>query len=660
MSYPTLSVRVAFASNPYDSTLTWTEIGPASGAGPAGAGWVRKIATKRGRERLLRTMAQFQAGTATVTLDNRDRRFDPLNTSGPYYPNVEPEKVIQVGATWQGTFYPIWTGYADDWPQNWPGFTDGEVPVLATDYFKALSYYRILSSGYTTQVAADGATNLWRLAEPPQVAGGPTVYAVDSIGDETGNYEGTCGLGDTAPMPQDPSTSVNLMPSGSSPLGWVNIPPPASSPLTTFSVEAWVYSPAWSDGADGNYILNWVTSVDSGGFTVIYNTHVSISPSGIFSCEVDDTSGNYFSASTNTAVGAGAWHHVVATVDASRTITLYVDGQVAASTPHSSGTVSGAFTPQYLAIGAFAGLPPSPAFAGSIADVAFYTGVVLTTAQVANHYKLGAFPAQYSGQYVDQALDVLGFPTGLRKVDTGHTWCQADTQSEVSTRALMFLQRMEQTEQGQFFMGADGSAIFQDRYHRYTSPGADSLATFGDGGAAYPDELPYAMGGIVVNFDRSELYNEAPVTRRGGNLQDYVNTTSATKYGNRVVQGGLSDLMMDSDADALYCAEWIVADTAYPQIRLGELVLEPHLDDRLWPHVLGRDIGDVITVNKHRIPGGGPELSVVARIEGITHSIDPPYGWRTVWNVSVDGTKPWMILSDPVMGFFDQGNRLGW
>lgn len=39
---------------------------------------------------------RMEAGTASFTLDNTDRRFDPTNSSGPYYPNLIPIRKYQV------------------------------------------------------------------------------------------------------------------------------------------------------------------------------------------------------------------------------------------------------------------------------------------------------------------------------------------------------------------------------------------------------------------------------------------------------------------------------------------------------------------------------------------------------------------------------------
>lgn len=657
MSLPQLSVRVAFASNPFDSSLTWTEIGPASGAGPGNAGWVRSITTKRGRERLLRTQASFQAGTATVKLDGRDRRFDPTNTSGPYYPNVQPEKVIQIGATWQSTFYPIWTGYVDDWPQTWAGgYSENEVPLAATDLFKAFAIERVLSAGYRQQVIADGACAYLRLADP---------VGATALADTTGNNH-RFTVGNSAGDPAIPVLFGSML--GATPGALVNDPGTALALPAGYLVGRPIEGAAQSFAAADLIPTSAVAAtkefwVNGGAGGNNYSTLTWAHSGATFAVGIEwsSTTVSLFINAVATPVGTGSatledgnWHHVVITADTfAGTAQVFVDGT----------RIINAFALTFSAVtaGANATLCYEQVLNGSsgtldVQEVAYYPAA-LTSTQVSNHFNLGAFRAQYTGQYVTQLMTWLGFPASRQSIDTGHTFCQADTQSEVLTKVLDFLQKLEQTEQGQCYVSAGGNLVFQDRYHRYKNPNATSQATIGDGGVSFPSEIPFRMGGLALSFDRMELFNDIPVTRRNGNTQEATNAASVTAYTNRACPG-LSDLLMATDADALYCAQWILADTANPQFRISQLVIDPRTDDRWWPVILGLDIGAVVTVNKHNIPG--TSLSLKCRIEGIEHEIDPPNGWTTTWHVSLVGTNPWCILDDPVMGQLDVGNRLGW
>ena len=81
MSYPTLSIQVAFVDAPLTALAsnTWTDI----------TSYVISFSTRRGRSDAL---GRIEAGTASLVLDNSDRRFDPTFAASPYYPNVVPMK----------------------------------------------------------------------------------------------------------------------------------------------------------------------------------------------------------------------------------------------------------------------------------------------------------------------------------------------------------------------------------------------------------------------------------------------------------------------------------------------------------------------------------------------------------------------------------------
>ena len=105
---------------------------------------VRTIKTNRGRRRALE---RFGTGTATITLDNRDRSFDPTNTASPYYnatvgvTGVVPSIPVVIRATWNGVTYPIFRGFIDSWTFNYSdaGIGDATATISCSDAFKPLS-----------------------------------------------------------------------------------------------------------------------------------------------------------------------------------------------------------------------------------------------------------------------------------------------------------------------------------------------------------------------------------------------------------------------------------------------------------------------------------------------------------------------------------------
>lgn len=106
--------------------------------------YVRKVSTDRGFSRGVLT---WQAGTASVTLNNRDGRFSPANTSGPYVSGgitqIRPLRPIRITAAYAGTTYPVYRGYVLSWTESWTGGAVGKgdsVTVLAcADEFTRLA-----------------------------------------------------------------------------------------------------------------------------------------------------------------------------------------------------------------------------------------------------------------------------------------------------------------------------------------------------------------------------------------------------------------------------------------------------------------------------------------------------------------------------------------
>ena len=85
MALPTIQVRVAFASDPYDAAPVWTDI----------THDVQNISIKRGRQTELNRM---EAGTARIQLKNFQGNYWPNNAAGLYYPNILPGKKVNIRA----------------------------------------------------------------------------------------------------------------------------------------------------------------------------------------------------------------------------------------------------------------------------------------------------------------------------------------------------------------------------------------------------------------------------------------------------------------------------------------------------------------------------------------------------------------------------------
>jgi len=125
MSLPTLTVEVAFTTDPDSSTPAYQDVSSYAVSG----------SIRRGRQYEL---DQIQPSTLTLTLNNGDRRFDPTYSFSPFYPYVLPMRKIRVSATWSGTTYRLFTGYVERWPIEWDQPAWGTVTLTAVDGFGVL------------------------------------------------------------------------------------------------------------------------------------------------------------------------------------------------------------------------------------------------------------------------------------------------------------------------------------------------------------------------------------------------------------------------------------------------------------------------------------------------------------------------------------------
>ncbi len=109
-----------------------------------------QVTTTRGRSR---EVDKFQAGTASFTLRNEDRSFDPSNTAGPYYPGPLLRTTARISAGNDGLGTPhIFTGYVDDISVNY------EQPNICTTTFSLVDAFTLLANIKVTGFALPAGT----------------------------------------------------------------------------------------------------------------------------------------------------------------------------------------------------------------------------------------------------------------------------------------------------------------------------------------------------------------------------------------------------------------------------------------------------------------------------------------------------------------------
>jgi Concanavalin A-like lectin/glucanases superfamily len=590
---PTMQVQVAFQNNPYDTSLTWTDI----------TRYVMGLSTTMGRQHELQ---QVQPSTATITLTNQDGRFSPWNTSSPYYysgSGLTPGHPVRVTATWSGTTYPVFYGYAKGWVPAY-GAARATMTLQCYDVL-ALLNLNTLDTGQYGVFPTANAAYYWPLND-----GVTASSAAPAVGGTALNVlRPPVAFGYPGPFLTTADTSVNISSGG--------VLAPASTisiSSTAISWELWCKGTSYGNGelltfggGDGIIIL--------GGYPYSYGmtaTH-----------RVDD----------------GNWHHIVMSSNGT-TASLYVDGVLNATTS------AGPFLEAFIGLGAHVGTA-FPATSATLAQVAIYT-TALTATQVANQYAIGTagFLTQDTGARISAILATAGLDASQYNVGAGTVQVEGSTSSLAATTAMSYINTVTNTERGLVYQDPAGVVQFRNRHYVYeNAAGSTSNATFGYASG----QIQYLSTGLVPGTDDLDLWNNILVNRNGGIVQRAADATSQAKYGRRTLSG-YTGLLFTNDGDSLDLAQGLLYQYKNPSTRVRSLTLSSTINaGAALPQMLGRQLLDRITINWRPIDGTSVDFSQQSLIEQVTHTVTPDQ-WTTTFAVTPVGTESFFILGTSLLG----------
>jgi hypothetical protein len=258
----------------------------------------------------------------------------------------------------------------------------------------------------------------------------------------------------------------------------------------------------------------------------------------------------------------------------------------------------------------------------------------------------GTQTVQTSGERINAILSdpSVNWPEGSRTVDTGAQTLGADV-IEPGTNALQYLQLVEQSEPGSFFIGKDGSVVFQDRTVAATSDGV-VLADDGTG-------IKWANAEVV--YGSEQLYNEIEInTVITGGTAVAIDADSQTEYGiQNLTRTGL---LMSTDTAAQELADYYASKYSQPEYRFDSvtLVLNELTTDEA-NEILDLEIGNVVKV-KFTPSGIPPAIERYAQVIGIDQSIEPNRHQVDLKFATLDFTL--LVLDDAQFGKLDAGNAL--
>lgn len=618
----------------------------ASATSSTTAAWQRLTLTATPTTRYAIVQLSVASGTfaTTVFIDAMQLEFgssaSAFTTSGP-------------------TFFPIFTGYIERYPQQWDsqGFR-GLRPLEAVDALSPLSR-TIISQSYAATVLADGPAVFVPYNDDsfPQTVIRPTGGAPYTGYQAIGSQSASVSFGGDTFL--DGSKAVTLSQQNADPLtsndntqttrlgtryGSLVMDPQA------FTFEVWIRWTAGQTWFGAGALAAGESTTDptihdgpisAFGFRTITNTQT------VYFKDLNGVLQMATSPVFATIIFADAgWHHLILSGIGSNQWRAARDSIARVGTYNVSNPPAMKIDNIYEYVNTFYGDTISTA---SFANGALYN-FALTPAQITNHYQRGiGYLGELSGA---RALRLLTKYWSTNVVtDAGKTLMAPDF--SYSGRGMLdVLQEIADTENGLVWVDADGQVHQDSRETRYTATTSiTSQFTFGENSGA--GELPYVE--LEYDFDPTYVYSEADLTAGGsGNqLPPVVNATSQTAYGQRILS---KTLQMQNDWDVNQAGLFYVqryakpagaAGTGVPP-RISKMTLNPAANPALFAAVLSMDIGTRITVKRRT---SAVTISGDYYVEQINHDASgDASSWKTDLQLSpVFVSQPW-ILGDAVKG----------
>jgi hypothetical protein len=548
-------------------------------------------------------------GSASVVLSNRDRRFDPFNTAGPYYGKLLPRRQIRITAAYGFTPYPVFRGFVAGWPPVWTDAgKDSTVTLSCFDAMGLLASDAQPVDWSRNYILTTAPRHYWPCDEPitPFVGGGV--------------------LKDYGSVPLDFTTSTVASSGAQLAVGLVN-----SSVQGTGNFAGGTASGA-SQGV-GNFSASvWIvpdTEATFGTGGVLYNT--------IWSVEYDAPTSSYqiYMLDYNSSVQR-IWR-TTATYDpstprmisftfngTSKAISIFVDGIVQAVTTVAPTLIF----PFPISEGYYLG-------SGQTQQFIVWDGIQ-TQAVFQEIFKFStvAFSESTAARF-NRLIAQTSFPSGLTSAPSA----PASTVLDLTDDAPMTtgeLQKVADSEFAPLFVTRAGVlTLYNQNQIRTQTRSIVSQGTYGTGGFSIgPD--------VALSYDGDSMRNEADVTMSQGGVYTKKNTASIAVNG--AAQASL-DTQVASLANAVAIGDIVTGwgGQVYAKADPVDVVLSPNAD---WSNALDRELNDRITLVVS--PPTGSAITTPMLLSRVSHSVVPGE-WRTTF----EGSARWAAV------FILNSSRLG-
>lgn len=610
MPYPVAVVEIAFTDGPYVVSPTWTDV----------TAYVRGMDISRGVPDDWTLQAD---GSATVTLSNRDRRFDPFNTSGPYYGNLLPRRQIRIRATHGGTTYDVFRGFIAGWPPEWTdaGY-DSTVTLQCFDALQLLGSSSMPADWAQPYILGLSPRHYWEMDDPVRLY--TTEMTLRDLGSAASAvktlpayvYQGgpiAAGL---------PSRSIGTEFVGG--IGQIlqTITPSVAS---SFTVSYWTV--AANAGAIGSYLY----AVAFGGFLQMYfDTNTTGATYGRFTVEWENASGKGVWRS-NVNYEPNEPHHVAFTHDNGTGVgKIYIDGfDVTSAKTSSGGSAMPVWENFYFDRGNFQ-------------QIAMFTSI-LTQTQIQEIIRLGE--AQYPETSSARVTRIIGnTPYSASLVST-----PASPASDVldltpnSPTASSELAKVSDSEYAPLFVNKAGTlTMYSQSQIRTQTKSIVPQAEYGNGVGFMGNSIGTE---VQLQYDGDSMRNIANVQMSAGGVYIDENTTSVNTYAE-AEQYVTTQVAAFSDAFAIGDIVTGWGGQVYAKASPVSVVLSPSAS---WASTLGLELFDRFTLQV--TPPTGSAITTPMLTSRISHSVTPER-----WSTTLEGSARWaavFILNQSRLGGTD-------
>jgi len=668
-----LVVEIAFTTAPLNTTPSWTDVSQY-------VRHVNGVQIQRGRSS---EQSDFSPGTATVTLSNRDRRFDPRHASGPNYGNLLPGKAIRIRATWAAVNYPVFFGFIESWPQEYAdGNVDATVTLTCLDGLTVLSElvqpdpvfkYTLSTIGSCALFLrnCDGTTwydesgfgrHAYRVTDPLHSATsfGSTIFRTRPKPRTSTTFIGGRGY-------ELPSAGADSAPAGVN--GAATISSSLAAGLTSPSVTGGLFKPTSTVSLGTNWSLSFWFACNLASITGQPAPLINIINDVSRALFVADTSTNLAAGDDGQGVymgGEGAStgdfraadgkaHHAVITV-AGGTALLYIDGVYVGTNAGgaAAATLLSIDLDTYSRIKAFpftSTLITPPVSNITVQDVSAFTKT-LSAAEVTGLYQRGLGQlSETSAARVSRLIADTDWPSAWVNVTTNPKGVCLDY-TVAFQNTMDALGEVAATEQGRIFVDASGVLQFLGRYYQYeVTAGKTSQATFSDDGA----DVPYRQ--IGTDYSSREVQNDITVVATLGVSANTSDSTSITAYRRQPVT---ISTLLPGTTEATDMAAGLLLHRKDAVTRLSQPVaIQPAAKTTNWPTILGLEIGHRVTLELTPMQNVGSQISLPMAIEGIEWDISVD-DWHVGYDLApIPGdavaATTWLIADDATYGKADTG-----